>query len=122
MNASGTMTTFAVNTQWDPAEFIFRSLHKIRISIVTAHAFKSYFPRETRIDPLFETRWKVPFLFLRIPGHWHLIHIPVNDLQVRIGMLSGSYNEIHLFYPLVNSVFPFQPKLFHPEAIALPER
>src|ERR1700740_3266148 len=69
MSTAGTMTAFAINPVHHPHIFVFRSLYKIRIRIVTAHTFQTDLTRETGIETVFKTGRQIPLSFLCIKRH-----------------------------------------------------
>src|SRR3990172_3690827 len=116
------MAALAINSVRDTCKFIFRTLHKIRKGIVATHAFQTNFSREACVKTIFETGRQIPFTFLCVESHWHLMKIASRVKNMGIGMLTASYYVIHFFGSLIYCIIALQTKLFNFKSVSIPER
>ncbi len=63
----------------------------------------------------------MPFAFLTVKGHGHLVQVTVHTLNMRVCVLSGTNNIIHFFHPLKKRILCMQAVLFKVKRIVLPE-
>ena len=65
-----------------------------------------------------ESRCKVPFLILDVPGNRDLIQVPIDVHDVRIGVLARAYDVVNLLNSIMYGVLADQPEFANEEILA----